>query len=694
MEPNVTAAAILAGAALIFLIIAIGTLAGSAVVRFLSRSGATGETQLNEENSEVPTGKKSPWIRRHAASTVFITFLALAILTGATAKWAHKQAVISSAPQPTTAAAPITTPEPAETAEPPTPSPTKTIQPHATLAPARTPGAFVTTPEPTRATPAAKPTLGIPPTTTAATSVAEAEKALDAARQAGIQTDAMVHRSGAQYMRSNRGGGVPQPQLPDRPATRARHYGTNPFYDTDEDPLSTFSLDGDTASFDIALNRARSGALPDGEWIRVEDFVNAMPQGYEGKDEGLAVVIDAAPSPYGPEGYVLARVGIAAPERNDTPRDPAGVILMIDTSGSMDGQPIATAKRAARIIIETLGNEDALAIVEYGGVVRTALQWTDGPALGASADQALAGLHAEGGTPLADALHHAYAQARAHIRNEGPGRPRIIVISDGYGNIGPHDMDAVLQSLDTEVIRATTVTTLGVGGVNYDDVAMETLANRGNGTYHYIGGSEERLDAFAEEAPDLLRDSPRDARVQVEFNPRTVRKYRLIGYENREVADQDFRNDDLDFGEPGFARDVTALYEMRVSQEWQDNPDAPLLTAAARWRESHTDITRETATTLTAKMVADDFTATSEYFRRTAAAAEIAEILRRSPWAGCADGLGASSDLENARIEDRGDAINELVRLMDAIHNKDHGANWRARCRRYGSIYVGGRIAR
>ena len=263
-----------------------------------------------------------------------------------------------------------------------------------------------------------------------------------------------------------------------------------------------------------------------------------------------------------------------------------------------------------------------------------------------------------------------------------PGEPRIMVISDDYGNIGPHDMDAVLDAQPAETIRRTTINALGVGGFNYDDDAMETRANRANGTFHYVG-SDTLLEQFQTHAPNLLRRSPRDARVQVEFNARSVRKYRLIGYENRAVADEDFRDDSLDFGEPGFGLDVTALYEMRLQDDVQTGDPINLLTATVRWRDPYSNATRETGASIRLDQAATEICDASKYFRRTAAVAEIAEILQELPCADCTHGLSATSDLKAINIDDQaGLQMAELVELLDQIAPPDAPNSWRKRCRR------------
>ena len=250
-------------------------------------------------------------------------------------------------------------------------------------------------------------------------------------------------------------------------------------------------------------------------------------------------------------------------------------------------------------------------------------------------------LRTGGSTYAEEGLRLAYQLAAGEL--ERGQQVRIVLLSDGVANVGATGPESILGVVDQQAQRSATLTSIGVGiGGNYNDVLLEALANRGNGTYHYLA-DRAAADRFLERAAlGVFTETARDARIQVEFDPATVRKYRLIGYENRAVSDEDFRDDSLDFGEPGFARDVTALYELRLEEGAA--PDALLATARLRWLNPDSGRPVEIEEDIAVAAIAADIGAASPYFRQAAAAAEFAELLRKSYWAQCGS-LDAVSEL-------------------------------------------------
>lgn len=436
-----------------------------------------------------------------------------------------------------------------------------------------------------------------------------------------------------------------------RPVQHFRHYGTNPFYDTDEDNLSSFALDGDTASYEITLRNIRENIPITPEVVRVEDFLNALPQGYERPQEGMAVRLDGAPSAYGPADYHLVRVGVT-PAGDAGRRNPVSVIMAIDVSGSMEGQPIVLAAQIAQSIISAMNSNDRIAAITYGGdvaILHKPSSVADANTLSADIRR----LAARGHTPLDEAVTAAYQLAGQELSHDPNRNVRVIFISDGYGNAGDFRPEDVLARVEKATHKNTATIAIGVGGANYDDVMMEALANRGNGTYHYVA-DEAALERFQQTGPHLvLQPSPRDARIQVAFNPDAVRKYRLIGYENRKIADHDFRDDSLDFGEPGFGRNVTALYEIRLLDDV--NPQATLMIATVRWRNPDETQHRETQASITIAELAPSRDEADPHLRRAADVAEFAEILRGSTWTNCHTVEDALANLaESAPIDSAG----------------------------------------
>ena len=396
--------------------------------------------------------------------------------------------------------------------------------------------------------------------------------------------------------------------------------------------------------------------------MRVEEFVNSVPQGYAPAVAGLELHLDAGPSPFGEPGYVLMRVGVSSPAP-PAERDPVSVIFVLDVSGSMEADNrLGLAKQVAAGIVERMRAGDRAALVTYADAVRVAYPLSDREQAVGGLSETLAALEPGGSTYAEAGLSEAYRLAAGEVA--AGRRVSLVLLSDGVANVGHTGPESILRVVDDYARREAALTAVGVGITgNYNDVLLEVLANRGNGTYHYLADSDD-VDRFLERsAGGVFYPAPRDARIQVEFNPRVVRKYRLLGYENRAAADDDFRDDTLDFGEPGFARDVTALYELRLMPDVM--PDDRLAEARLRWRPALADQHTEVSVVVTAGSVADGLADTAAHFRQAAAVAEFAELLRNSYWARCGD-LGAVADLlDTVRAELSGDpAYAELRRLV------------------------------
>lgn len=421
-------------------------------------------------------------------------------------------------------------------------------------------------------------------------------------------------------------GGSANPNNEYLPLMYFEDYGVNPFVAADEDAVSTFALDGDTASYAITQRYLRDGVLPPPEAIRIEEFVNSFAGGYPPSLEGLGLHLDAASAPFAPEGYVLLRVGVTAPAFPEE-REPVSLIFIVDISGSMDyDDRLGSAKHIMQGLLDQAAPADRAALVVYGNMaeVIAPLQPTeDTPHL----RQAIRQLATAGATNAEAGLRLGYDLAAEEMMRGL--NVRLVLFSDGVGNIGETGPDEILALVDEAAQRQATLTTVGVGiSGNYNDVMMERLANRGNGTYHYVETLESADEFLAGPAQAVFHETARDARVQVEFNPETVRKYRLIGYENRAKPDDSFEDDTEDFGEIGFRSDVTALYEVRP---FLDIPTGPLASARLRYRDLQLGevVEREAAISWDQVQPAD------EYFQRQAAVAEWAELLGKSFYAQC-----------------------------------------------------------
>jgi Ca-activated chloride channel family protein len=427
-------------------------------------------------------------------------------------------------------------------------------------------------------------------------------------------------------------GGTDNPNDEPYDAMFFEEYGVNPFVDTDEDNLSTFAVDVDTGSYTIMRYYVNDGNLPPDESVRVEEYVNYFDQAYAPPAEGegaFAIHLEGAPSLYGGEQHHLVRVGLQGylPASDDRP----DVVLtfVIDVSGSMNRQDrLELVKDALVLLVEELRPSDRIGIAVYGSRGYQLLPHTPVSEAGTIL-AAINRLEPEGSTNAEEGLRIGYRMATEAFDSEAINR--VILCSDGVANVGNTGHETIWAQIEDYADQRIYLTTVGFGMGNYNDVLMEQLADHGDGFYAYVDTLAEARRLFVYELPSTLQVIARDARIQVEFNPAVVRSYRLIGYENRDVADEDFRDDDLDAGEIGLGHSVTALYEIKF---WEGASTAdPALTAYVRYENPDTRETVEINRSVSWGEFAGTFEAASPRFQLTAVVAEYAEVLRHSYWA-------------------------------------------------------------
>ena len=415
-------------------------------------------------------------------------------------------------------------------------------------------------------------------------------------------------------------------------------YGVNPFVDTWDDSLSTFALDVDTASYTVTRNFLESGQLPPIEAVRTEEFVNYFNGGYEAVRDEFTVTLDAAPSPFADPDHVLLRVGIQAPRELSQSTAPDSVVLVMDRSGSMDEptgygsesmRRITLAHRAVELLISGLPRETRVGVVAYESRSATVLEpmEIDGNAKWIM-DRIRAEVTPGGSTNAESGLMRGYDMA---LHEADAGRQvLVLLLSDGVANVGATRTDEILESIGERADIG--LSTIGVGLGPFNDELMEQLANRADGTYHYIDTPSEAVRVFVDDLDGLLAHAARDAKVQVEFDPDAVRSYRLLGYENRDIEDESFRDDTQDAGELGIGHSSTALYELELSSRAREERDT-IATVRMRYERPATGTIVELVTHLPRSAVERSFESASPHFRLAAVAAEFAEILRDSPYA-------------------------------------------------------------
>jgi Ca-activated chloride channel family protein len=409
-----------------------------------------------------------------------------------------------------------------------------------------------------------------------------------------------------------------------------QEYGVNPSIDTADDNLSTFALDVDTGSYTIMRNYLSEGNLPPPESVRVEEYVNYFKQGYPNPPvhQAFGISIDGAPSPFTrSERYQMLRVGIQGYQVPERERKDASLTFVIDVSGSMDmDNRLGLVKRSLELLVEQLRPSDNVSVVVYGTEARVVLEPTSGFNKGRIL-KAIRGLHPEGVTNAEAGIRLGYKMA---MRSFIPGGiNRVILCSDGVANVGQTGPEAILEEVKHYVEEGVTLTTVGFGMDNYNDVLMEQLADNGDGFYAYVDDLREARRLFIDQLTGTLQTIAMDAKVQVEFNTEVVMRYRLVGFENRAVADEDFRNNRVDAGEIGAGHSVTALYEIKLSPEAYGR----IATVFMRWQDPDTHQVVELSQDFNTEQLAGDFVEASPYFQRAVIVAEYAEILKHSYWA-------------------------------------------------------------
>ncbi|MEJ7599743.1 MAG: von Willebrand factor type A domain-containing protein [Kofleriaceae bacterium] len=435
-------------------------------------------------------------------------------------------------------------------------------------------------------------------------------------------------------------------------------HGKNPWVSASKDRLSTFAADVDTASYTLARRKLTEGSLPVAAGVRVEEFVNYFRYSFPepGGNTPFSVVIDAAPSPVAPARHIL-RVGVATRAKSKAERKPANLVFLVDVSGSMDSADrIGLAKASLRILTENLGEQDTVSLVTYAGSSRVVLEPTSDRR---RILEALDDLTANGSTGMASGIDLAYQQA---VRAAKPGTvSRVIVLSDGDANVGAHTHDEILAMIASRVKEGVTLSTIGFGVGNYKDAMMEQLANKGDGNNFYIDTLDAARKVFQEQLGATLEVVAKDAKLQVDFDPALVSRYRLVGYENRDIADHDFRNDRVDAGEIGAGHQVTALYEIELTAQGKQT-SAPIATVRTRHKTPDGDKAIEAAFPMVGGP-AGSFAAAAQDLKFAFAVAAFADTLR-----GGADAehwsLTSVRDIAKQAAGDSEDR-RELVTLID-----------------------------
>ncbi len=461
--------------------------------------------------------------------------------------------------------------------------------------------------------------------------------------------------------RGNRIGGTANVNDDPYDATFFKHYGVNPFIDTDDDQLSTFAMDVDTASYTVARRFVMDGFLPDPDSVRVEEFINYFDQGYKlPEHNAFAIHIEGSPSPFGDENHWIMRVGLQGRAILAEDRKDATLIFVIDVSGSMAREDrLGLVKQSLELLVDELRPADEVGIVIYGSRGQVLLDPTSGEDKRAIM-RAIRKLTPGGSTNVEEGLTLGYEMAAESVRSDRISR--VILLSDGVANVGNTGPDSILNMVRDYVDRGVMLTTVGFGMGNYNDILMEQLANNGDGNYAYVDNLSQAERIFVKNLTGTLQVIAKDSKVQVDFNPDVVSRYRLLGYENRRVADEDFRNDSVDAGEVGSDHSVTALYELKFN----DGAEGRATTVFVLYEEPETGDIIEISRDFYRSDFDMAFDETTPRFQLAATVAEYAEILRESYWAQEGSFRHVLAHTEGLRRQMPNDPfVTEFIELVD-----------------------------
>ncbi|HKT06164.1 MAG TPA: von Willebrand factor type A domain-containing protein [Rugosimonospora sp.] len=401
--------------------------------------------------------------------------------------------------------------------------------------------------------------------------------------------------------------------------------------DARESPQSTFAMDVDTASYGYAGNLIRQGSRPAPQDVRPEDFINAFREDYPQPDgAGFSMSLDGTRLPEAqhvqPAGDVrLLRIGLQTRAESPTERPDAALTFVIDTSGSMgDPGKLDMVKQALHTLVDQLRPSDSVAIVTFSDtarVVRPMTRVTERADLHA----AISRLAADGSTNLESGLVLGYQVAHAGYRSGTTNR--VVLLSDGLANVGDTQAAPILSRVREEAAKQITLLGVGVGS-DYGDALMEQLADHGDGYVVYVSGLDQTRRAFVDQLPATRPLRALDAKVQVTFDPRTVGSYRLIGYDDRALPDEAFRNDHVDGGEVVAGYSVTALYTVRL----REGAVGQVAQAEIRWLDPANREAHEQGATIEVSNLDGQFADAPPRLQVCYAAAYFAEALRHSPY--------------------------------------------------------------
>ncbi len=432
----------------------------------------------------------------------------------------------------------------------------------------------------------------------------------------------------------------------------------NDFILTSEQPVSTFSVDADGAAYSYMRRTVKEGDIPMKNSVRIEEYLNYFTFNYSDPtgNESVAINAEVSPCPWNTT-HNLIRLGLKGKSLPESKIPAANFIFLVDVSGSMRGADrLELVKKGLLNLVDNMRQGDRIAIITYSGKVAKILPSTD-VSDSKKIKKAIRDLTPGGSTAGGAAMEMAYKEAMDNFMPDGNNR--IIMCTDGDFNVGVSDTDALVGMVEQYLDKGIYLSIMGFGFGNLYDSRMESLSNHGNGTYNYIDCEAEMQKVFVNERSHFYSVAT-DTKCQIEFNPEAVKRYRLIGYENRVMKNEDFEDDSKDAGEIGAGQTITALYEIEMgSVETQSS--APLATFSVRYKKTVKDESRPLELGI---KVNDIKSSPSDEFSFAAGTAAFGLCLRDSKYKGNASYEMAEELLSKGLKFDSGSYRSEFVDLV------------------------------
>ncbi len=459
----------------------------------------------------------------------------------------------------------------------------------------------------------------------------------------------------------------------------------NPVVRVADQSTSTFSIDVDTGAYSNMRRMLNSGSLPPENAIRIEELLNYFNYDYEIPDnttQPFSINTELSTNPWNDKTRLL-HIGLKGYTIDASQRPPANLVFLIDVSGSMaERNKLGLLKSSITMLSKALSDQDSVSIVVYAGASGVVLEPTAGNESQTIA-RALSQLRAGGSTNGEAGIELAYAMAEKNQTENSINR--IILATDGDFNVGISDIDKLKKLIERKRDTGIALTTLGFGSGNYNDHLMEQLANVGNGNYAYIDTLNEARKVLSEELSATLLTIAKDVKIQIEFNPAQVSEYRLLGYVNRALANEDFSNDSVDAGEIGAGHTVTALYEIALVGEggerhsesrYQQNTLGDRLTGEIaevrlRYKKPEESVSELVKKRINRENLNTDLRTTSDNYRFSAAVAGFAQLLRQSKYLDDFSYDDVTELATTAKGQDRFGYRSEFVQLVELANSLD-----------------------